>query len=391
MKDTNETRDRETHRGRGVPKQPFQRAEIRYIDLPADRRVIVISDVHGDLECLQGLLKKIHFSQDDVLLLLGDMVEKGPKNLETLQYIIQLCKQYTVYPMLGNCDKLLTGSVSSHWLFSFRDRWGGRLLLNEFARLLHFILRSPEDVDALREQVKRYFPEEWNFLNGLPTILISQEYLFVHGGIPGEESLEHPEDLDELSCTKNDAFLDQGYEFHSKWCVVGHWPVTLYRTDLPNCSPLVDTRKQIVCIDGGRVVKQDGQLNALFLPPHPDGQFSWLAYDGFPRALAMDAQAPSQTWGNIRYGDNKIDILQWGEEFCTCRHRSSGTVMDLPTVNILQNHHGFFYGEDFTDYKLPIQPGDAVSVVAQTSRGYLVKKDGAGGWYTGRLKQPEDC
>ena len=41
--------------------------------------------------------------------------------------------------------------------------------------------------------------------------------------------------------------------------------------------------------------------------------------------------------------------------------------------------------EDSTDYRLPVEPGDALSIVRATSRGYLAKKAGVTGWYTGRL------
>ena len=41
--------------------------------------------------------------------------------------------------------------------------------------------------------------------------------------------------------------------------------------------------------------------------------------------------------------------------------------------------------EDSTDDRLPVEPGDALSIVRATSRGYLAKKAGVTGWYTGRL------
>ena len=41
--------------------------------------------------------------------------------------------------------------------------------------------------------------------------------------------------------------------------------------------------------------------------------------------------------------------------------------------------------EDSTDYRLPVLPGDRLSLVARTSRGCLMKKNGVTGWYSGRL------
>lgn len=361
-------------------------ATVKNIELPPDRRVFAVSDIHGNLDCLKGILEKIRFSKEDILLLLGDLVEKGPRNLDTLRYIMELCRTHTVYPLAGNCDDLLTGTAPSEWLFRMRDHWGGRLLMNEFAQKLHFVLRGPEDVEALRREVQEYFPEEWGFLNSLPTILLGGEYVFVHGGIPGEESLGRLEELDRMACMKCDDFLSQDYAFKSRWCVVGHWPVTLYR-QLPDCNPIVEAGRQIVSIDGGCSVKQDGQLNALLLPEHPDGRFTWESFDMLPRAAALDDQEPSAEWTNIRYGDSSIRIIRWGKEFSTCLHLSSGNTLELPTSYILQNHKGFFCCEDYTDYRLPVRKGEILSVVNKTSRGYLVKKNGAGGWYTGRAEQ----
>ena len=62
------------------------RAVVRPLSLPADRRVLVISDIHGNLPFLKGLLKKVQFSTDDILLVLGDILEKSTGGLDTLPW-----------------------------------------------------------------------------------------------------------------------------------------------------------------------------------------------------------------------------------------------------------------------------------------------------------------
>ena len=37
----------------------------------------VVSDIHGNYELLEKLLKKIKFSEDDTLFVLGDVIDKG--------------------------------------------------------------------------------------------------------------------------------------------------------------------------------------------------------------------------------------------------------------------------------------------------------------------------
>jgi protein phosphatase len=277
------------------------------------------------------------------------------------------------------------GDTPDDWLFRFRTHWGGQLLINEFARLLDHPLRDPDDVGALRERVRREFPQETDFLLGLPVILDSEHYIFVHGGIPGEDSLRRPEELSDWACMKNDDFVSQGYHFRERWCVVGHWPATLYRRDYPCAAPFVSRGQQIVSIDGGCVIKRDGQLNALRLPavPTADG-FTWTSWDALPTAVARDAQAPSPHPVYIRFGDNALEVLQRGEEFSTCLHLSTGQTLDILTRDLWETPEGVFCA-DSTDYLLPVQPGDLLSVIQSTSRGWLVKKDGVTGWYRGAL------
>ena len=79
-------------------------ARVREIRLRPYRRVAVISDIHGELSYLKGLLQKLALRSEDALVFLGDMIEKGPQSLETLRYIMALRERYNVFPLMGNCD-----------------------------------------------------------------------------------------------------------------------------------------------------------------------------------------------------------------------------------------------------------------------------------------------
>lgn len=366
---------------------------VKQIELPAHKRVFAVSDVHGNLPYLNGLLDKIAFSKDDVLILLGDLIEKGPENLKTLQYIINLCKTHTVHVLQGNCDRLMFDEdISDDWLFEYRYMWGRNMLMNELSARLELPIRCPEDISRLRELVIKEYPEETAFLMGLPTVLESEHYIFVHGGIPGEESLNDPAALKPWNCMKNDDFVNQGHCFRSKWCVVGHWPTSMYRERYPSSEPMISPRQQILSIDGGCVIKKDGQLNAVLLPEIPCAdRFINTRFDTLPTAVALTEQAPSGDSINIRFGDTRVEILSHGEEFSTCRHLSSGRVLEILTRNLRETGDGIFCG-DYTDYRLPVQPGDTLSVIEKTSRGVLAKKDGVTGWYTGPLREEgEPC
>ncbi|HJL79587.1 MAG TPA: symmetrical bis(5'-nucleosyl)-tetraphosphatase [Gammaproteobacteria bacterium] len=66
-------------------------------------RKIVIGDVQGCLDELKGLLEKIDFvSSSDQLIFLGDLVNRGPKSLEVLEYLYSM--DHCVVNTLGNHD-----------------------------------------------------------------------------------------------------------------------------------------------------------------------------------------------------------------------------------------------------------------------------------------------
>ena len=51
------------------------KAVVKQVEFPAGRRILVISDIHGNLPWFQALLAKAGFSREDILVLVGDLVE----------------------------------------------------------------------------------------------------------------------------------------------------------------------------------------------------------------------------------------------------------------------------------------------------------------------------
>ena len=366
-----------------------RRAAVIRPDIPSGKRVIAISDIHGNLPFLKGVLAKANFSADDVLVLVGDLFEKGQDSLGVLRYILELMESHTVYPLSGNCDYIdrvflegRPGIDEDLWpVFRF---WEDRSLILQLGRELGLRSQSAADLPDLRRAILRNFPRETKFILELPQILEAGNFLFVHGGVPREDRLE---ELEAYSCMKNDDFMGQGHRFE-KWVVVGHWPVTLYDPRVPTASPLIDRERHIVSIDGGCVLKLDGQLNALVIPDiHGDGM-SHVAYDGLPVVVAEEDQAPSDDPINIRWSDSGVEVLREEGDCCWCRHLSSGRELWILKEYIYpRRKDGLIHCEDTTDYLLPVKAGERLALVRKSSRGHLVKKHGATGWYLGRVKE----
>jgi len=351
---------------------------------PQGRRVIAVSDIHGNLPFFQALMEKIELTPDDILVLVGDMLEKGRDSLPLLRRLMEMERTYTLRPVCGNCDSLALRFIETDALderfFSFYLPRRPESLPRQLAREGGF--DQTEDLPRLRENLRSAYPEIWAWLRKLPTILETEHLVFVHGGVP---SLERMEELERWGCMKDDDFLGQGLSF-PKWVIVGHWPVTLYNARVASSAPIILRERKIASIDGGCVLKADGQLNALILPSEDSEDFSWTAWDGLPVCTALDAQEASEDPVNIRWGRNELELLEAGEEVSLCRHLETGRA--LPILNrYLYEKNGKLLCEDSTDYRLPVSPGDQLSLAARTGKhGCLCKKDGVTGWYFGRLE-----
>lgn len=362
-----------------------KKAAVRRLNLPPDHRVLAISDIHGNLPFFQGLLKKVSFGPEDILFLVGDLVEKSTGSLDTLHYVMELAGTHTVYPICGNCDNLTVSffqdTQRDEDFYPFFQTWGEKSLLLQMAAQLGMELDGVESLAPIRRAVQRAFPEELAYLQAMPTIVETQNLLLVHGGVPGEHALE---ELNAWACMKNDDFLSSPARFERHWCVVGHWPVTLYREEIPSAAPILDRARKIISIDGGCVLKLDGQLNALIQAESGSEEFSWAAFDGLEEGTALDGQAPSPHSVNIRWGRNQVRPLKEAGEFVRCRHVETGRELWI-LRDYLYRQGDELRCQDSTDYLLPVTPGDRLSIVRKTSRGYLAKKAGVTGWYRGRI------
>lgn len=364
-----------------------QPARVIRPHIEPERRVLAVSDVHGNLPFLKGALETAGFTTDDVLVIVGDLLEKGEESLATLRYVMELQKTHTVYMVSGNCDYIdqcfLSGPDIDKQLWPvLHEFWAERSVLIQMGMETGVVPQTLEELPALRAALLERFPAETGFLLNLPHIMEAGNFLFVHGGVPREDRLE---ELAAYDCMKNDDFRGQGHSFH-KWVGVGHWPVTLYDTHIQRSAPLIDYGRRIASIDGGCVLKLDGQLNVLVIPDIYGDNLNCIWYDGLPTGTALDAQEASTDPVNIRWSDSVVEVLREEGDCVLIHHPTSGRELWLPRDFVGVWRDGRTHTEDATDYRLPIAPGDALSLVRKTQRGCVVKKDGITGWYYGRIK-----
>lgn len=65
--------------------------------------IYAMSDLHGEYDKYRAMLEQIHFSDEDVLYILGDVVDRGEKPVEILW---DMSLRPNVYPLMGNHDRM---------------------------------------------------------------------------------------------------------------------------------------------------------------------------------------------------------------------------------------------------------------------------------------------
>ena len=301
-------------------------AKVVKLKIPVEKRIICISDIHGNLDLFTLLLDKIKFSCDDVLILLGDLYTKGPQGRETLKYIIELYKKNNVYAVRGNSD----------WI-----------------------------TDTMENSEK-----EW--IQSLPHIIETSDYVFVHGGLASNDLSEQ----NGKDCMKNDAFMEKELMF-DKYIVTGHWPTVNYCHQIPCHNPIINNEQRIIAIDGG-TIKDGGQLNAFMI--HNNG-FTFDCVDRLPVFRAEKKQPESGGTLSITWNDRFIELIEKGEEFGLYKHIKTGRTLCIPNVAVWTEANGSLCASNLaTDYYLPVDAGDVISVEKRFSNKIFAKKNGVAGW-----------
>ena len=188
-----------------------------------DKMIYLVSDIHGNYEKFKELLEKISFSDDDIMYILGDLVDHGEGSMELIE---DVSMRMNVYPVLGEHDALAyrmlsgfddmlkNGKVPDADFIAEMQNWarnGGQLTLDAFREL---------DED-MKEGVLDY-------LSDMPAYEIAstndgREYLLVHAGIANFEEGKELDDYEAEDFYTQPLDMDKQY-FKNAYVVVGHIP-----------------------------------------------------------------------------------------------------------------------------------------------------------------------
>lgn len=215
-----------------------------------------IGDVHGRLDLLDQLLslidddRKAHAGRDVLIVVLGDVIDRGPDSRGVVERLMQLAHGPTkLVCLMGNHEEVLLRILNGErgllqdWL-----RFGGTECLRSYGVDPRSVATMPEK--RALEAVKRVVPASHaHFLAGFADTLTFGDYLFVHAGIRPGVAMDRQKQVD-LRWIRGD-FLDYQGDL-GRIVVHGH-----------TISPSVQQKSHRIGIDTGAYLT--GRLSALVL------------------------------------------------------------------------------------------------------------------------------
>lgn len=216
------------------------------------KRILAIGDVHGALDKLESLLKKISPTDNDLVIFLGDyfnFAEIKRKNLETLLRLTDLSERKNFIFLLGNTDETAMKA------FFCEPEDSLKIFIKYFFR------NQPSLVKAHAQNVPKIF---YDFLTGLKASHLvtvgGRKYFFCHAGIKVGKPLELQGKnrlCGNLSCSN----FYQNYAGEDL-IVVGHKSPDKLSEQFDGNKPLKVPDKNILMPDT-RAKKKEGKLSCV--------------------------------------------------------------------------------------------------------------------------------
>lgn len=222
----------------------------------------VVSDLHGiPLRQFQMLLKRARFSDDDILFVLGDTIDRGADGIRLLLWMME---QHNVFHLLGNHEAMLL-AVSETILKDCGDVELEDLQDGQLDILSSMLVNGAQPTLSALGELVRGAPEQaedlLDYLREMPlydSVEVNDvTYLLVHAGlgnfVPGKKMSSYTQDELLWSRPELDEVYPLGDDVH---VVFGHTPTSYYemtgkivKTETWSCIDTSDVGPSLLRLD----------------------------------------------------------------------------------------------------------------------------------------------
>ena len=195
--------------------------------------IFAIGDIHGCLNQLISIHDQIfnyknYKKEEDLLIYIGDYIDRGPKSKQVIDQILQLKnKEIKTVFLMGNHEEMMIDFLFNkinnleNWLINGADQ----TFKSYDIEVVEFIKDGFEDhiIDKLRKVlIEKLGNGHLNFFKNLQLTFSVAQYLFVHAGIDPKKNLTNQSKQDYLWARSSDFFHK---DFKAEKIIVhGHTP-----------------------------------------------------------------------------------------------------------------------------------------------------------------------
>ncbi|MEX0906269.1 MAG: metallophosphoesterase family protein [Balneolaceae bacterium] len=207
------------------------------------KNIVAIGDIHGCARSLKSLWKKLEPHENALHVFIGDYIDRGPSSKEVVNFLLDVRNERECVFLRGNHEQMLLDALNkndiTNWMYN-----GGETTLKSYNGV-QSAAQLPGDHITFYEETLPYFE--------------SDDYFFVHAGIPPHQTIEASKD----DPAAKDFFLwgrEHLNAFETPWektVVFGHTP-----------RPHPIKKTNMIGIDTGCVYNKlgYGKLTAVVLP-----------------------------------------------------------------------------------------------------------------------------
>ena len=208
-------------------------------------KIFAIGDIHGQIDKLRGLMSKLYVNDEDLIVFVGDYIDRGHYSFEVIEYLIGLSKKHKCIFLKGNHEEMFMDFMSGINEDFFIQN-GGYATIQSYEN-------NGYDIHQHTDYLERHLPvEHVNFYQSLKNYYETEDYIFVHAGLLAKDIPLDQQPVEALLWERYD-FINSDFDWGKK-VIFGH---------TPNKEVLVMHNK--ICIDTGSYF-EDGCLTCVKLP-----------------------------------------------------------------------------------------------------------------------------
>ena len=333
-------------------------------------KIFATSDIHGCRRLLEKALKRAGFDPQDpnhILLVLGDLFDRGDDNKGTLDFLDSLKNKLL---LRGNHELILIKALRSGVVTSLQEANGTIETIRQFFPLYDGGRYFMAESDVERKTKERLF----ELVDRMPYYFETDNYIFTHGWLPADSRRVRDGWRRATPYVWNNALWLRWYDYYGncsvpdgKTIVIGHTP-TRYAADFDpsrsySCyAPFYG--KGLIAIDGGAVYS--GNLNVVCIEDTVDMPIELdipLSHE-----LYLDFLKNRDKKVELSLNVGKIAQLRPGDRLVYRDVSSSASF----TVRVISIHSYSDFGElyeDFMPYELGFE-GSSADFVATLRKIY---------------------